>query len=92
MRSKPLLTDPGVLVIGHDLKFAFQIFALRGIEIAAYDDVMLMSYALDAGRNSHALGPLAEHTFNHAAADINALIKAGKTQDHLRRRRHRPRH
>jgi DNA polymerase-1 len=77
---KPLLTDPGVLVIGHDLKFAFQIFALRGIEIAAYDDVMLMSYALDAGRNSHALGPLAEHTFNHAAADINALIKAGKTR------------
>ena len=77
---KPLLTDPGVLVVGHDLKLAFQIFALRGIEIAAYDDVMLMSYALDAGRNSHALGPLAEHTFNHAAADINALIKAGKTK------------
>jgi DNA polymerase I len=77
---KALFTDPGVLVIGHDLKFAFQIFALRGIEIAAYDDVMLMSYALDAGRNSHALGPLAEHTFNHAAADINALIKAGKSK------------
>ena len=77
---KPLLTDPGVLTIGHDLKFAWQIFALRGIEIAAYDDTMLMSYALDAGRNSHALGPLAEHTFNHAAADINALIKAGKTR------------
>jgi DNA polymerase-1 len=76
----PLLTDPGVLTIGHDLKFAWQIFALRGIEIAAYDDTMLMSYALDAGRNSHALGPLAEHTFNHAAADINALIKAGKTR------------
>jgi DNA polymerase I len=77
---KPLLTDTGVLTIGHDLKFAWQIFALRGIEIAAYDDTMLMSYALDAGRNSHALGPLAEHTFNHAAADINALIKAGKTR------------
>jgi DNA polymerase I len=77
---KALLTDPGVLVIGHDLKLAFQMFALRGIEIAAYDDVMLMSYALDAGRNSHALGPLAEHTFNHAAADINALIKAGKSK------------
>ena len=69
-----------MLKIGHDLKFAWQIFALRGIEIAAYDDVMLMSYALDAGRNSHALGPLAEHTFNHAAADINALIKAGKSK------------
>ena len=76
----PLFTDPGVLKIGYDLKFAWQIFALRGIEIASYDDVMLMSYALDAGRNSHALGPLAEHTFNHAAADLNALIKAGKSK------------
>src|SRR3984957_4206667 len=77
---KPLLTDPGVLTIGHDLKFAWQIFALRGIEIAAYDDTMLMSYALDAGRNSHGLVSLAEHTFNHAALDLNDLIKAGKSR------------
>jgi DNA polymerase I len=77
---KPLLTDPGVLKIGHDLKFAWQIFALRGIEIAAYDDTMLMSYTLDAGRASHALESLAERTFSHAAIDINALIKAGKTK------------
>jgi DNA polymerase I len=77
---KPLLTDPGVLKVGYDLKFAWQIFALRGIEIAAYDDVMLMSYALDAGRASHALPSLAEHTFNYAAIDLNALIKPGKTK------------
>ena len=87
----PLLADFGVLKIGHDLKFAWQIFALRGIEIAAYDDTMLMSYALDAGRNNHGLVSLAEHTFNHAALDINDLIKAGKSQNHLRCRRHRPR-
>src|SRR5262249_4912310 len=52
---KPLLTDPGVLKIGYDVKFAWQMLALRGSEIAAYDDVMLMSYALDAGRSSQAL-------------------------------------
>ena len=77
---KPLLTDPGVLKIGYDVKFAWQMFALRGIEIAAYDDVMLMSYALDAGRASQALPSLAEHTFNHAAIDLGALIKPGKTK------------
>ncbi len=77
---KPLLTDMGVLKIGHDLKFAWQMFALRGIEIAAYDDTMLMSYALDAGRANHGLESLAEHTFNHAAVAIDALIKAGKTR------------
>jgi DNA polymerase I len=77
---KPLFEDMGVLKIGHDLKFAWQLFALRGIEIAAYDDTMLMSYALDAGRASHALDSVAERTFNHAALDINELIKAGKTR------------
>jgi len=76
----PLLADFGVLKIGHDLKFAWQILALRGIEIAAYDDTMLMSYALDAGRNNHGLGSLAEHIFNHAALDLNELIKAGKSR------------
>ncbi len=77
---KPLFEDMGVLKIGHDLKFAWQMFALRGVEIAAYDDTILMSYALDAGRASHALDSVAERTFNHAALDINELIKAGKTR------------
>jgi len=77
---KPLFEDLGVLKIGHDLKFAWQLFALRGIEIMAYDDTILMSYALDAGRASHALDSVAERTFNHAALDINELIKAGKTK------------
>jgi DNA polymerase I len=76
----PLLADPGVLKIGYDVKFAWQMLALRGIETAAYDDVMLMSYALDAGRASQALSSLAEHTFNHAAIDLGALIKPGKTK------------
>jgi DNA polymerase I len=77
---RPLLTDRGVLKIGHDLKFAWQMFAQRGIEIESYDDIILMSYVVDAGRASHALESLAERTFNHAAADINELIKAGKAK------------
>ena len=77
---KPLLTDKGVLKIGHDLKFDMQVFALRGIEIESYADTMLMSYALDAGRGNHGLESLADHTFNHGAVDINGLIKEGKTR------------
>src|SRR5208282_584738 len=77
---EPLLTDLGVLKIGHDLKFAWQMFALRGIEIAAYDDTMLMSYALDAGRQNHALASLAESIFTHAAVEIDTLLKAGKAK------------
>ncbi len=77
---RPMLEDPGVLKIGHDLKFAWQIFAQRGIEMASYDDIILMSYVADAGRASHALESLAERTFNHAAIDVNELIKAGKAR------------
>ncbi len=77
---KPLLTDVSVLKIGHDLKFAWQIFARRGIEIVAYDDIVLMSYALDAGRQNHALKSLAEATFTHAAIDLDKLLKPGKTK------------
>ncbi len=77
---KPLLRDPGVLKIGHDVKFAWQTFALRGIEIAAYDDTMLMSYALDAGRQNHRLAPLAASTFTHTAIELDALLKTGKSR------------
>jgi DNA polymerase-1 len=77
---KPLLTDPGVLKMGEDFKFDWQIFALRGIEIAPYDDIKLMSYVVDAGRADHGLGGLAQSYFDHAAIDLNEVIKTGKTK------------
>ncbi len=77
---KPILEDRGVIKIGHDLKFAWQLFALRGIEIATYDDTLLMSYALDAGSYSHGLDSLAGRVFNHAALDVGTLTKAGKAK------------
>ena len=35
-------------------------FAQHGITLRNHDDAQLMSYALDAGRNSHGLDALAE--------------------------------
>jgi DNA polymerase-1 len=77
---KPLLEDPGVLKIGQNLKFDWQIFAVRGIEIASYDDTMLMSYVVDAGRSDHGLDPLARRYFDHQTIDFNEVTKAGKTK------------
>jgi DNA polymerase I len=77
---KPLLEDKGVLKIGQNLKFDFQIFAVRGIEIASYDDTLLMSYVVDAGRSDHGLDPLAQRYFNHRTIDFNEVTKAGKTR------------
>jgi DNA polymerase I len=77
---KPLLEDPGVLKVGQDIKFDLQMFALRGIELAPYDDVMLMSYVLDAGRAGHALASLAQRYLDHAAIDFNQLTGSGKSK------------
>ena len=77
---KPLLEDPGVLKIGQNLKFDWQIFAVRGIEIASYDDTMLMSYVVDAGRSDHGLDPLARRYFDHQTIDFNEVTKTGKTK------------
>src|SRR5262249_37938884 len=77
---KPLLEDPEVLKVGYDLKFGLQMLALRGSELTPYDDVMLMSYALDAGRSSHALTSLAPRYLDHAMIDDNGLTGSGKAR------------
>jgi DNA polymerase-1 len=77
---RPLLEDPGIVKIGHDLKFAWQMFAQRGIEFHPYDDTLLISYVLDAGRASHDLGDLATRHFNHAMIDHDSLIGSGKSR------------
>ena len=63
---KPLLEDPSVLKIGQNLKYDWVILAQHGITVAPLDDVMLMSYALDAGRGPHGLDGLAERHLGHS--------------------------
>ena len=77
---QPLLEDPEVLKVGCDLKFGLQMLAVRGSELTPYDDIMLMSYALDAGRSSHALTSLAQRYFDHAMVDDNVLTGSGKAR------------
>jgi len=83
---RPLLEDAGVLKIGQDLKFDLQMFALRGITLAPYEDVMLLSYVLDAGRSGHGLDTLAQRYLGHTTIDANALKGSGKSRitfDHI---------
>src|SRR5262249_12679133 len=77
---RPLLEDAGVLKIGQDLKFDLQMFALRGITLTSYDDVMLMSYVLDAGRSSHGIDTLSLGYLGHTVIDVNALKGSGKSR------------
>ena len=83
---KPLLEDPGVLKIGQNLKYDLQIFALRGIELAPYDDTMLMSYVLDAGRSDHALEALVQALLRSRHDRFQRGHGIGKIAHHLRLR------
>jgi DNA polymerase I len=60
----PLLEDPGVRKIGHDLKFDTIVLARHGITLRGLEiDTMIASYLLDSTRSAHPLEELAlEHT------------------------------
>ena len=60
---KPLLEDPSVRKIGHDLKFDAIVLERHGVTLNGLEtDTMLASYLLDATRSAHPLEDLAlEH-------------------------------
>src|SRR4029077_6190112 len=77
---KPLMEDASVLKIGHNVKFDLQMLALRGIALEPYDDILLMSSVLDAGRSEHGLDALAKLYFDHARLDSNEITGSGKSR------------
>jgi DNA polymerase-1 len=77
---KPLLESAGVLKIGFNIKFNAVMLAQHGITVRDLDDAQLMSYALDAGRNSHALDALAERWLGHAMVAYGDLVGSGKNK------------
>ncbi|HEV7409171.1 MAG TPA: DNA polymerase I [Bradyrhizobium sp.] len=77
---KPLLESAGLLKIGFDIKFSAVMLAQHGITIRNHDDVELMSYALDAGRNSHGLDALAESRLGHAVLSHGEVTGSGKNK------------
>ncbi|WP_052628841.1 DNA polymerase I, partial [Rhodopseudomonas palustris] len=77
---KPLLQSPGLLKIGFNIKFSAVLLAQHGISIENADDIQLMSYALDAGRNSHGLEQLAESRLGHKMLSFAEVIGSGKAK------------
>ncbi len=75
-----VLEDSSVLKVGQDLKYHWQIFARRGIEIHPFDDTMLMSYVLDAGRGKHDVDDLAEAWLGHQSIRAEQITGTGKAQ------------
>jgi DNA polymerase I len=81
-KLKPLLEDSAVLKIGHNLKYDWVMFDKAGIEVAPFDDTMLSSFALDAGRGlgGHGMDELAKQHFDHECIPFKALCGTGAKQ------------
>ncbi len=77
---KPMLEDKGVLKIAQNLKYDWLVLARYGIEIGAYDDTMLISYALDAGRGGNGMDELAERWLGHKPISFKEVAGTGKAQ------------
>ena len=79
-KLKPLFEDPGVLKIGHNLKYDWVMLAKDGITVAPYDDTLVMSFDLDAGRSGHGMDELAKTHFEHECIAYKSLCGVGKNQ------------
>ncbi|HSM19435.1 MAG TPA: 5'-3' exonuclease H3TH domain-containing protein, partial [Hyphomicrobiales bacterium] len=79
-RLKPLLEDPGVLKIGQNLKYDWLVLARHGIEIAPYDDTLLLSYVLDAGRNGHGMDELSQKYLGHKPITFQDIAGKGRNK------------
>jgi len=79
-KLKPLLEDEAVLKIGHNLKYDWVMFDKEGIDVAPYDDTMLLSFDLDAGRHGHGMDELAKLHFGHECISFKSVCGTGAKQ------------
>ncbi len=68
---KGILEDRAVLKIGHDIKRDWLVLACRGIRLGAVDDVMLMSYVLEAGKGPHDTSTLGSRYLDRMPSRFN---------------------
>ena len=75
---KPLLEDPGVLKIGHNIKYDMEVLARYGIDVSPVDDTMLLSYVLEAGMHGHGLDELCKLHFGHTNIKFSDVAGSGR--------------
>ena len=76
---KPVLENESVLKIGQNLKYDTLVLARYGIEVAPFDDTMLLSYALDSGKRSHGMDTLSKEHLGHDTIKFEDVAGKGKT-------------
>jgi DNA polymerase-1 len=77
---KPLMEDRSVLKIAQNLKYDLVMMHRHGIDVAPYDDTMLISYVLDAGVfGGHGMDALSERWLGHTPIAFKDVCGSGKS-------------
>jgi DNA polymerase-1 len=79
-RLKPLLEEPGVLKVGHNIKADMEVMERHGIAIAPIDDTMLISYVLEGNAHGHETAELSELHLGHKTIAYEAVCGSGKAR------------
>ncbi len=79
-RLRPILVDPGILKIGHNLKYDMGVLAKYEVPITPFDDTMLLSYVLDGARHGHGMDELAMRHLDHETIPYEAVCGKGAKQ------------
>ena len=77
---KPLLEDPAVLKIGHNIKFDMHVFAREGINVAPVDDTIVISYILEGAAHGHGMDELAQLHLDYQTIKFADVCGSGKNQ------------
>jgi len=75
---KPLLADPAVLKIGHNIKFDAEVLQRCGVTVAPIDDTMLISYVLAGGKHGHGMDELCALHLGHKTITYDEVTGTGK--------------
>ena len=77
---RPYLEDVTIKKIGQNIKYDYRIFLQNGIKMNCLEDTMLMSYALDAGKNRHGMDLLSEKHLDYKPISFKDIAGIGKSQ------------
>lgn len=78
---RPILEDPAIGKVGHNLKFDIVVLRSAGIELRGeLDDTMVADYLIHPGGRNHALADVAQRHLGYAMIPIKELIGSGKQE------------
>lgn len=75
---KVFLEDPSILIVGQNIKYDWLVMHRYGIDIAAFDDTMLLSYVADAGNGGQGMDALSEKWLGHKPIAYKDIAGTGK--------------